>query len=162
MKTQFLILFTFGLIFNVNAQSQKELELAIHKMDSLVFEVSFNSCNMAGMEKAISDNFEFYHDKGGITLGKRNFIDSFANGLCNPASKWVSRRQLIEMQVFPLEKDGKIYGAIQTGIHEFYEKEKNSSKPEYFGSRAKFTNLWLLENKEWKYVRALSFDHQTK
>jgi Domain of unknown function (DUF4440) len=162
MKTLFIILFLFCMPFLTQAQSQIELERAIRKMDSLVFEVSFNNCNMAGMEKAISDNFEFYHDKGGTTHGKRNFIDSFANGLCNPASKWISRRQLIEMQVFPLANNGKIYGAVQTGIHEFYEKEKNSTTPEKYGSKAKFTNLWLLENGEWKYARAMSYDHQTK
>jgi Domain of unknown function (DUF4440) len=162
MKTQYLTLLVFCSLSIAKAQSQIELEKTIRKMDSLVFEVSYNNCNMTGMEEAISDNFEFYHDKGGTTHGKRNFINSFANGLCNPASKWVSRRQLIEMQVFPLANNGKIYGAIQTGIHEFYEKEKNSTTPEKYGSKAKFTNLWLLENDEWKYARAFSYDHQTK
>ena len=162
MKKIYTIVLIISSVFTAKAQSQKELETAIRKMDSLVFNVSFNTCNMAGMEAAISENFEFYHDKGGITHGKRNFINSFANGLCNPADKWSSRRVLLEMQVFPLTKDGKLYGAVQIGIHSFYEKEKNSNKPENFGSTAKFTNLWLLENNEWKYVRAISYDHQTK
>jgi Domain of unknown function (DUF4440) len=162
MKNIFVFLLLLSSFLTANAQSQKELEAAIRKMDSLVFNVSFNTCNLSGMETAISENFEFYHDKSGTTYGKRNFINSFANGLCNPASKWSSRRVLLEMQVFPLAKDGKIYGAVQNGIHSFYEKEKNSTTPENYGSTAKFTNLWLLENKEWKYVRAISYDHQTK
>ena len=62
------------------------------------------------------------------------------------------------LEVYPLEKNGVIYGAIQMGIHRFYALEKN--KPEYITSTAKFTHVWLLENGNWKLGRALSYDHQ--
>ncbi len=57
-------------------------------------------------------------------------------------------------------KDGKLYAAIQNGTHQFFEKEIN--QPEHFGSTAKFTHLWMLENGNWKLFRSLSFDHQLK
>jgi CubicO group peptidase (beta-lactamase class C family) len=63
------------------------------------------------------------------------------------------------MEVYPLEKNGVLYGAIQSGRHRFYEKSKD--KPERFASIARFSHVWLLEDGTWKFVRGLSFDHQT-
>jgi hypothetical protein len=140
--------------------SQQELEAEILRVDSLIFQVSFNNCDMSGMKNTISDNFEFYHDLAGSIVGKENFIKTFESGLCNPANTWVSRRQLIEHKVYPLKKNGQIYGAVQEGIHSFFERDKSGSSIERPGSIAKFTSLWLLENGSWKYVRGLSFDHK--
>ena len=49
----------------VNAQS--DLFKALQKQDSLMFEVTFNTCDLRPLEYLVSENFEFYHDKGGIT-----------------------------------------------------------------------------------------------
>jgi hypothetical protein len=49
---------------------------------------------------------------------------------------------------------------IQNGVHSFYENIEGN--PERFASMAKFTHLWILENGEWKLLRSLSYDHQTK
>ena len=47
-----------------------------------------------------------------------------------------------------------LYGAIQNGEHLFYESKE--SEP---GS-AKFSNVWMLENGDWKLTTSLSFGHQ--
>ena len=57
-----------------------------------------------------------------------------------------------------MKKNSVIYGAIQTGTHYFYTIEKN--KREYLTSVAKFSNLWLLENGNWKLSKVYSFDHK--
>lgn len=136
-----------------------ELYRTLRQKDSLLFNAGFNTCNIGELESLVSDNFEFYHDKSGITPSKADFIASIQNGLCKLSYK--PRRELVEesLEVFPLtDKDGKLYGAIQTGRHNFYAKEKD--KPEYLTSTAVFTHLWLLENGQWKLKRVLSYNHQ--
>ena len=73
-----------------------------------------------------------------------------------------SKRILIpsSLKVFPLYKNGELYGAIQHGIHRFesLDKDKKYTK----GDVAKFTHVWILENNIWKVKRELSYDHQYK
>lgn len=125
--------------------------------DSLLFEVGFNTCDITQFENLVSDDFEFYHDKSGITATKADFIASIRDGLCKMDYK--ARRALVEnsLEVYPLEKNRVLYGAIQTGNHRFYALEKG--KPEYLTSVARFTHVWLLENGIWKLSRGLSYDH---
>jgi hypothetical protein len=62
------------------------------------------------------------------------------------------------LKVYPLYKDGELYGAIQEGVHRF---EFLNEKQEYQkGDIAKFTHLWLRVGNDWKVKRELSFDHQ--
>ena len=145
---------------NLYAQVDKSSELfkTLKAKDSLLFNVGFNTCDISQFENLVSDNFEFYHDKAGMTLSKSAFISSIKDGLCKLDYK--PRRELIEnsVQVFPLEKNGVLYGAIQMGTHKFYAIEKD--KAEYLTDVAKFTHVWLLENGNWKLSRGLSYDHQ--
>jgi hypothetical protein len=131
----------------------------IKEKDSLLFNIGFNTCDISQFENLVSDNFEFYHDKSGITPNKTVFLDNTRNGLCKMSYK--AKRVLIDgsMQVFPLYKNGEMYGAIQNAKHEFYAIEKD--KPEFLTNVALFTHLWLLENGQWKLSRVFSFDHKT-
>lgn len=126
--------------------------------DSLLFEVGFNTCDIAQFENLISDDFEFYHDKSGITASKAAFIAGIRDGLCKMDYK--AKRELVvnSLEVYPLENNGVLYGAIQTGIHRFYEVK--DIKPDQLTSVAKFTHVWLLVNGEWKLGRGLSYDHR--
>lgn len=49
-------------------------------------------------------------------------------------------------------------GAIQVGIHKFYETI--AGKSERYASSAKFTHVWVLENGQWKLTKSLSYDHR--
>ncbi|MEO4005672.1 nuclear transport factor 2 family protein [Flavobacterium sp. CAU 1735] len=158
-KTGFLLLL-FCLTTTLFGQEQHHSELyrTLQEKDSLLFNVGFNTCDIRQFENLISDHFEFYHDLGGITKSKAEFISGIQNGLCQ--SEYKSRRALIResLQVYPLKQNGVLYGAIQTGKHRFYETGKN--KQEYPTSIAQFTHVWLLENGVWKFSRGLSYDHQ--
>jgi hypothetical protein len=135
-----------------------ELYRTLKQKDSLLFNAGFNTCDIPELENLVSDDFEFYHDNSGITPTKTDFITSIQNGLCKLSYK--ARRELVEesLEVFPLNKNGVLYGAIQTGRHNFYAIEKD--KPENLTSTAVFTHVWLLENGQWKLKRVLSFNHQ--
>lgn len=138
--------------------TNSELFLTLKTNDSLLFDAGFNRCDIAAFEFLISDDLEFYHDQGGITNSKAEFIATVRKNICgNP--NYRSRRELLKgsLEVFPLFNNGKLYGAIQKGIHKFYEKP--AGKPEIDGSIARFTHLWLLVDNQWTLKRVLSYDH---
>ncbi|MEP2937213.1 MAG: nuclear transport factor 2 family protein [Gilvibacter sp.] len=132
----------------------------IVKNDSMLFERSFNNCEMEVLEQLLSEDLEFYHDISGILLTKRAFIDNFKNGICGNSS-FKARRELIKgsIKVYELKDNNKVYGLIQQGEHRFYES--NNAAPEVAGSIAKFTHLWILEDDGvYRLKRALSYDHK--
>lgn len=127
--------------------------------DSLLFDRAFNHCETQWLEVLVSEDFEFYHDQGGITPGKKDFIEVMRTGICGPENPYRSRRELLagSMEVFPLYNQGILYGALQRGKHRFYETDPTGD--EKLGSTALFTHLWLLMEGEWKLARVLSFHH---
>lgn len=153
-----VMLLHLGLFAQVNRSTA--LFKVLKTNDSLLFNVGFNACDIKQFEELISRRFEFYHDKSGVTSSKMAFIASISNGICKLPYK--PRRELIEesLEVYPLEKNGVLYGAIQTGRHRFYATEKD--KPEYMTGTAKFTHVWLIEEERWKLSRGLSYDHREK
>lgn len=153
-----IISFFFSLFSNAQVDSNSDLYKQLKKNDSLIFESSFNKCKIADVEPLISEDFEFYHDQGGITNTKKKFLVSIEKNICsNPKSK--PHRKLVagSLKVFPLYKNGHLYGAIQTGTHNFYLIEENKTRPTV---SALFTHLWILENKKWMLKRVLSYHHQ--
>lgn len=155
----------FMLFFLGNSKAQvapnTPLYKAIMAKDSLLFQIGFNTCNVPQFESLLRDDFEFFHDKDGISNTAR-FLSDFRKGLCNPANTFQVRRELVpeSTAIYALYQNGTLYGAIQEGLHQFYEKQPDQS--ERFGSSAKFTHVWLLENGDWKLARSLSFEHQLK
>lgn len=154
-------LFFLSCLF-LNSYAQVDPSSALYKIirekDSLLFTVGFNTCDIQQFEHVLSEQFEFYHDQVGVTDSKDAFILSVKNGLC--ALTYKPMRVLAEnsMEVYPLENDGVLYGAIQQGVHDFYAIESDGK--EYLSGTAKFTHVWTLENGDWKLRRGLSYDHK--
>lgn len=160
MKKHFILIPLLLLTTLANAQVKKSSELykTIKEKDSLLFNIGFNNCDITQFKKLVSDNFEFYHDQFGITNSKFEFIKSIENGLCKLDYKPKRILDVKSLEIFPLKKNGVLYGALETGTHNFYAIEKN--KDEYLTSIAKFTHLWILENGNWKLSKGLSYDHK--
>lgn len=158
----FFIFFLIITAYSASAQISKDSDLykTILSKDSLLFQVGFNTCDIAQFESLLSESFEFFHDKSGIS-DRKKFLQDLKNGLCKYPETYQSRRELLveKTQVFPLYENGELYGAIQHGEHRFYEKI--DGKPERFASTAKFTHVWIVENGKWKLKSGLSYDHQT-
>ena len=141
----------------VHEKDLEELFSDIKAKDSLVFNLGYNNCDTAQLRLLLCEDFEFYHDQNGIVDSKKMFLRNIPN-LCSMNYK-ATRKLLNErMEVFPLYNNGEIYGAIQTGLHEFYAKE--TGLPKYLTSTSKFTHLWLLIDGDWQLKRILSYDHQ--
>jgi CubicO group peptidase (beta-lactamase class C family) len=159
MKKYTSIISLLVITFSSYAQVDKKSELykIIKVKDRLLFDVGFNTRDITKFENLISDNFEFYHDQNWITKSKSAFIASIESGLFKLDYK--ASRRLIDstLEIYPLKRNGILYGALERGSHSFYAS--SVGKPKYQTSIAKFTHLWLLENGEWKFSRGLSYDH---
>lgn len=144
---------------NQNETVNSELYDLLKRKDSLMFELSYNQLDTSILEELATEDIEFYHDQGGATYTKLEFI----NGMKSLGKlTYKARRELVKgsTEVFPMYKNGELYAAILKGEHKFYAKEF-IDKPEYFTSRAKYTILWVIQNDEWKMSRIYSYDHQS-
>ena len=150
------VIFTGSIYAQEKEYDSRKLFKDLTAMDSLVFNIGFNNCDTIQLRKILSDDLEFYHDQNGLLESKEMLIQQIPN-LCKMNYKPI--RVLVEnsLKVFPLSSNGKMYGAIQTGEHEFYGEE--SDKPSYLTSTAKFTHVWVIDGHEWKLKRILSYDH---
>jgi hypothetical protein len=135
-----------------------DLDARFAELDRQVFELGYNGCDLELMAQLTSEDFEFYHDVGGITLGRPDFIDSLARNICGP--DYHVTRTLVDgsLVLHPLYDHGALYGAVQTGDH-LFSIVRPGEEPELTG-RAKFTTLWQLEGDVWRMSRVLSYDHQ--
>lgn len=153
ITTFFILVTTFSAFAQVDKNS--DLYKTILSKDSLLFEVGFNTCDIKQFENLLSDSLKFYHDKDGIS-DKTKFLADLKNGICNNQTNRQVQRFLVKesTEIFPLYKNDVLYGAVQNGEHKFSEKRESQ------GGIAKFTNVWQLENNEWKLTTSFSFDHQ--
>ncbi|UPT67670.1 MAG: nuclear transport factor 2 family protein [Sphingobacteriales bacterium JAD_PAG50586_3] len=152
-----IVVLLFSLSANAQLDTNSTLYKTIKTCDSLLFTIGFNTCDISQFETLVSDKFEFYHDKSGITNTKVEFITSIKDGLCKMDYKPSRRLVAGSMEVFPLENNGVVYGVIQNGKHRFYALDKDEVTR--LTSIARFTHLWLIENGKWKFSRGLSYDH---
>ena len=151
-----LLFFNFSLS---QGQNNSNLESQILKADSLVFQAGFNNCDLSSLAKVTDDSFKFYHDIAGITTGKADFIQGIKNNICSIGYRPLRKLILENHKVYPLRKNGEIYGAVQSGTHEFYAVEKG--KAGYLTSTANFTHLWIKKDENWILQNVLSYNHQT-
>ncbi len=159
-KTAFLILLGCSALSGLAQLSKTDsLYIALQKQDSIFFERSFNRCDLAYLDTAIHHDLIFFHDIGGMQ-DREKFLLAVKNNLCGKGTqKPIRKVEPGSLEVYPLYSEGKLYGVIQMGLHNFYQRE--AGKPDKWSSRAKFTHVWLLQNNRWLLKEVLSYDHTT-
>jgi reactive intermediate/imine deaminase len=160
MKRYLILMALTILILKVNAQESKDSELfkTLQQQDSIFFEKSFNQCDLKYLEESAHKDLVFFHDQGGMQ-DRSKFIDNVKKYICgNKDQKPIRKPVSSSLEVFPLYSEGKLYGVIQTGVHDFFLREKG--KPDVYTNRAKFSHVWLLENGKWLLREVLSYDHK--
>jgi hypothetical protein len=156
-----VILILSGIGYTAHAQStdteNQKLTATILHLDSLFWK-TYNECETGNGGQYLTDDVKFYHDKGGITDGKTALVASIKNNICGNPNQHI-RREAVPgtVKVYPMRNGDAIYGAVILGEHYFYVTE--NGKPEKREGLAKFTQLWLLKNDEWKMAEILSYDH---
>ncbi len=149
----------FSNVFSQPLFAQTEnakLTETILTQDSL-FWTAYNGCDTTQMQKFFTADLEFYHDKGGMTLGLEKLMAVTKKNLCGP-NDFRLRREAVPgtVKVFPLQNGEAVYGAIISGEHVFYIREGGKER---LDGLARFTHLWLVSNGVWKMTRVLSYDH---
>jgi len=128
-------------------KNQEELDKTIAALDTALFD-AYNHCDLEKFASLIADDVEFYHDQGGVTLGKQAFVDSIKKNICGTDV----RRELVPGTLQAHYMKG--YGAIEIGTHRFLHPKTNIGTGE-----GRFVTLWQCKDGAWKITRALSFDH---
>lgn len=128
-------------------QNQEELNKAITALDAGLFD-AYNKCDLAKFGSFIDDNVEFYHDQGGVTMGRAALVESVKKNICGTTT-----RELVPatLQIYYM----KGYGAIEMGVHRFH----HPGHPEIGDGEGKFVHLWQCKDGAWKVTRVLSYDH---
>jgi len=129
-------------------QSQAELDKAISSLDSALF-YAYNRCDLEKFGSFFADDVEFYHDQGGVTLGKQKLTESVKNNICGKVT-----RQLVPgtLQVHHM----KGYGAVEIGVHRFHHPGHEDTEGV---GEASFIHLWQYKDGAWKITRVISYDH---
>ncbi|MGA9238745.1 nuclear transport factor 2 family protein [Robiginitalea sp.] len=149
MKTGFIpIISCVFLIACHNAMGQvardSELYRTIMQLDTAYFE-AYNSCDMATQASLMSDDLEFYHDKGGLNTSKSEIIQSIEANICGKVT-----RELIEESVEVHDIAG--FGAVEIGYHKFY----NNQEPDAQSNPSRFITVWKNTEGDWKMHRIIS------
>jgi hypothetical protein len=131
-----------------NIKSQEELDKAIASLDAALFD-SYNRCDLEKFSSFFVEGVEFYHDQGGVTLGREKLTDSVKKNICGKVT-----RELVPgtLQVYYM----KGYGAVEVGIHRFHHPGHEDTEGVGEG---KFIHLWQYKDGAWKITRVISYDH---
>ena len=143
----------------LNAQVPKDSDLfrTLKTQDSIFFDRAFNHCDINYLENAIDKDLTFYHDKSGIQ-NREVFLANTKKNICGDTlRKPIRKVDEQSLEVFPMYNNNILYGALQTGIHSFYRRERG--KEDVFSGKAKFIHLYLLVNDKWILKEVISFDH---
>ena len=141
------------------AQDEKDALNAGVQHEDAMFWDAYNRCDVEKMSQFFWPDIEFYHDKGGSTIGLGPFVQALKDGLCGKPNFRLRREAIPDtVKVYTLQSNGVAYGAVLSGEHYFYVKD--SGKPEYRDGIAKFFHLWLLKEGTWKMARVISYDHR--
>jgi len=131
-------------------QNQQELDSAITTLDAALFD-AYNKCDLEKFASYIDENVEFYHDQGGVTLGRAALTDSVKKNICGKVT-----RELVpgSLKIYPM----KGYGAVEIGVHRFHHPGHDDT--EGIGE-AEFIHLWQYKDGAWKITRVISYDHHS-
>ncbi len=139
------------------AQAQNDAKAAgglyerIAALDAALFD-AYNRCDIDKVGTFFTEDLEFYHEKGGLTLTRDASLALMKKNLC-AGGGYHLRRELVEgsMEVRPIGD----YGAVQTGEHRFYLTQKG--QPETLDGIGKFVMLWRKKDGEWRISRVISY-----
>jgi hypothetical protein len=125
---------------------------SLARMDSVLFDASFASCDATKANAIFADDVEFYHDQTGFATGEQVRENTRRLTASCPRGQGVTRTLIPgTLRIYPIEG----YGAVQMGLHRFDERGASSS------TLTRFVHVWRLVNGTWRLARVLSLDHHS-
>lgn len=123
---------------------------ALARMDSILFDASFASCNAAKANAIFADDVEFYHDQSGLAVGEQVRENTRRLTASCPRNGGITRTLIPgSVRIYPIAG----YGAVQMGVHRFDERGASSS------TLTRFVHVWRQQAGTWRLARVLSLDH---
>jgi len=147
LATMTIIVFT---VLKMYGQTQDELYKEIYKQDSIFFS-AFNHCDTAAYRNFLTNDFEFYHDLGGL-----HYLDEEMQSIREMCARNSHIRRELLKNTLEIHKLGET-GALEIGIHRFYHT--NPGQAEHISGTYKFIHVWQQKDKTWKLSRVISYDH---
>ena len=140
------------------ADASPELIATLEARDAEFFTAFFDRCDVVAVRAMITDDMEFFHDKGGQVSNSGDAFVADLKGHCDrlkTGEDFASRRELLRgsVKVYVLNN----YGAMTMGEHSFFKL--TPGKPDEMTETGRFIILWKLENGVWKMARVVSYDH---
>lgn len=134
-----------------DANATRELSERIAALDAGLFD-AYNRCDIDKVGTFFTEDLEFYHEKGGLTLTRDASLATMKKNLC-AGGGYHLRRELVResLEVRPI----KDYGAVQTGEHRFYLSQHGEK--EALDGVCKFVMLWRKTGDEWRVSRVISY-----
>lgn len=135
-----------------------ELTAKLKSLDAEIFHAAFDRCDSKALRALATDDFEFYHDRGGLIIKSGDEFAADNRRECKlraEGKKDRLRRELIpgSISVHVLGKDG----VMQMGRHRFYIL--HNGKPDQLVEVAKFIHVWRKTPGGWRIAREISYDH---
>jgi hypothetical protein len=145
----------------VTIPPQPALTEQIAKADAELFKLFFEGpCDVPRFRSMITDDIEFYHDKGGFNVRKpADFVAQFEDRCkkLEDSTSWRQRRELVQSSLHVDPIPG--WGAMEIGDHVFYERQGATGAWKLVG-KASFSMVWVLgADGKWRVSRVLSYAH---
>jgi hypothetical protein len=118
---------------------------SIVKLDSIFFD-AYNKCKINTMDSLLSEDLEFYHDKGGFSNSKNQTMEAIKKNICGKVTRDLLKGSI---EVYEIRD----YGAIQIGFHGFHNNQERETGPTHF---SKFINIWQKKANRWQISRVIS------
>lgn len=134
-----------GTIPKYEMSVSKEFYNNIVYLDSIFFD-AYNHCNIAVMDSLMSEDLEFYHDKGGFSNSKKETMDAVKKNICGKVTRKLLKGSI---EVYQINN----YGAVEIGFHGFHNNQEKEPDTTHF---SKFVNIWRLYNNKWQITRVIS------
>lgn len=94
-------------------QNQADLDKAVAALDTALFD-SYNHCDLVKFESFFVDDVEFYHDQGGLTLGKAALTDAIKKNICGKVTR----------ELLPLASARIGYTVVQERAQESFDSHR--------------------------------------
>ncbi|HEU4556150.1 MAG TPA: nuclear transport factor 2 family protein [Chitinophaga sp.] len=148
------MLIPFAAAFGQNDTPADAKEAALYQeiytQDSVFFS-AFNKCDTATYRQYLTNDFEFYHDQGGL-----HYLDKEMQSMREMCRRNSHIRRELLKNTLEVHRLGS-FGALEIGVHRFYHT--NPGESEHVSGTYKFIHVWQKKGNAWRLSRVISYDH---
>jgi ketosteroid isomerase-like protein len=119
---------------------------------TVCFFSAFNRCDTNTYRQFFTDDFEFYHDLGGL-----HYLDEEMQSMREMCARNSHIRRELVKNSLEIHKLGD-FGALEMGVHRFFHT--NPGQAEKLSGTYKFIHVWKKNKTAWKLSRVISYDHK--